>query len=74
MFDAMQEIFLIEGNKKTSLGRVSTSNLGADICKHCHINDCYKVHLFGNVEYLTKTMDKIIENNYSNHKIEIEVN
>ena len=74
MFDAMQTVILVEGEKQTPLGTVSTSNLGADICKYCHINDCHKVHLFGNIDYLAKTIDKIVENQFVKQKIEIEVN
>lgn len=78
MFDATQNIYLVEENKAQELlASVETNKLCNSICSLCYAGSIFKVHLFGVTELVDSCACEILSAEkklFSNNKIEISIN
>lgn len=79
MFDKNQKIMVAneETGELTVFATTDFDNLGTDIAKACQKVDSYKVHLYGQEDYINTVIPHIHEylgSSYGLDKLEIEVN
>ena len=78
LFDADQEIYLINGSDdKKLIAKTPLNNISKVLPDLCRDKDCYDVHLYGLDVVATEMANKISKEemkHYSERKIKVEVN
>lgn len=77
MFSMKQVIHIYNNEKKPASFQINTTDLKDQLVKACYSNNIYKIHFFGNEEYISGLIEQIKAKetaNYKVNKIEIGVN
>lgn len=74
MFNINQTFYLIEDNRQVIIGQIPIEEIIETLPVYCNRYEAYKIHFYGNSEYLYKISEEIMNTKYSNKPIEIEVN
>ena len=78
LFDAEQSLYSVaDGEEQKLIAKVPLDHMGKALPEICKEKDIYNVHLFGQKDFAQDIVDavaKLESNEYSENKINIEVN
>lgn len=77
MFSMNQIVYIYNNEKKPATFQINTTDLQDQLINMCYSKNIYKIHFFGNEEYISGLVEQIRTKeaaNYQVNKIKIGVN